>query len=154
LVLPGGPYFTGTISPDLISLAAAATRVGVRRFKRPIWRGLARHRMWQLQKLPYVVVIPPDPSSFFGSPRNFWELFSRGKFCAIWVPWNGCCSLVHGQEILDLCQALTRSVLGVGHVCCCTKRFLLRNTAVSQFNRTLDATIQNLLKYLQRHRAS
>lgn len=29
--------FTGTISPDLISLAAAATRVGVRRFNRPIY---------------------------------------------------------------------------------------------------------------------
>lgn len=34
-------YFTGTISPLLISLAAAATRVGVRRLRRPICKKLS-----------------------------------------------------------------------------------------------------------------
>jgi hypothetical protein len=107
-------YLTGTISPDLISFAAAATRVGVRRLRRPIYN--ASVRCAKCRSLTYVIVVTPNPSRLRWRSRNLRKLFPRRKLRAIWVPRNRGRSLVHGEEIGNLRQTLVRSAGGFRHL--------------------------------------
>jgi hypothetical protein len=63
----------------------------------------------------YVVIVPPNPSGLCRCSRNLRQLFPCGEYCAIRIPGNGCCGLVHCQEIFDLRQALTRGILRLRH---------------------------------------
>jgi hypothetical protein len=107
-------YWTGTISPDLISLAAAAKRVGVRRLRRPICID-----EYDVQINDYASIrsrCRPKPTQLRRSSGNLRQLFPGGKLCAVRVPGDCCCRIVHREEVSDLRQALVRSTRRLCHL--------------------------------------
>ena len=94
---------------------------------------------------PYVVIVTPNPSCFFGGARDFRKFLSRGEFGAIRIPRYGCCGFVHRQKILDLGQALASGAIGIGHgevspkVSCCT-------TPVLQVSKLIEGHISDSRK--------
>lgn len=63
-----GGYFKFTISPVRISAAAAATRRGVRRFRRPSWTRISNQILDDIYSLlegygTNIVIFAPDPSA-------------------------------------------------------------------------------------------
>jgi hypothetical protein len=63
----------------------------------------------------YIIVVAPNPSCFRWRTWDLRQLLSCWELRAFRIPRNSSRSLVHGQEVFDLCQTLTSRVLGVSH---------------------------------------
>jgi hypothetical protein len=107
-------YFKGTISPVWISFAAAATRLGVRRLRRPICQHLA-YSLSGRSSLTNVVVGTPNPRSLCRRTRYLRQLLSRREYGRLWIPRDCRRSLVSRDEVFDLRQALACHTLRFCH---------------------------------------
>ena len=102
--LNGGQYFSGIISPVLISDDAAFTRVGVRRLMRPSLRMVRPTR--EVESIPtHIVIVSPDPSGSRRCAWAMWYILSIGKFSTLWIEWNCASGLVESQNVFDLVQS-------------------------------------------------
>jgi hypothetical protein len=111
----GSSYFSEMISPVLISFAAAATRVGVSKFKRPIYASSAKYHSIITPKSSYIIILTPNPSSLGRRTRYLRQLLPRRELRTIRIPRNCRRRFVHGQKILDLRQTLVCGVLWLCH---------------------------------------
>lgn len=106
----------GTISPVLISAAAALTLVGVRRLRRPNCQTSLVFYRFAIDILrSYIVIFSPYPGSSWRRSWYVGQFLPGGELGGIGVEGNGCGGLVEGEEVFDLSQSTLRCRSTVRH---------------------------------------